>query len=102
MLIGILLWLTYWVGPGVLGWLAMRAANRARGKNGKTALNWVSWGFWLTYIRFLGPLLLPSIIGMLAWPLLLIPSILCFFMAGSTMVKEARSQAKGDYTEKAR
>lgn len=81
------------------GWSLSWIANKCRGKNARNAFRYASWGTWLLLLRFLGPVV------PLIWPLsaivLLTPSIICFYLAAVSMLKEMRAQKVGAYTERA-
>jgi hypothetical protein len=98
-----LIWLAQVFGPPVVGWLLYRASNTCKGKNGKNCLRYAAWGTWLLMLVWLPIAIVPT------WPILhliniairLIPSVILYLMAANSMLKEIRSQQRGEYTEAA-
>jgi hypothetical protein len=84
----------------ILGGMGLNwVANKCRGKNARMAFRYASWGTWLILLKFLSPIV------PLIWPLstivLLVPSVICFYLAAMSMLKEMRAQKVGAYTERA-
>ena len=77
-------------------------AKKSRGKNGRNALRYAAWGFWLAPLTFLSFLLpFPLSLPILSTILMLTPAAICFWMAAASMLKEMRAQKVGAYTERA-
>ena len=80
------------VGSGVW-WLA----SKVKGRNAQKALRFTAIGFWLLLLPWV-PL---PIFFLNFWIIKMIPSVICFLAAGNSMLKEMRSQQRGEYTERA-
>ncbi len=81
-------------------------SGKSRGKNARNAFRYAAWGFWLAPLYFLSaPLSLllpfPFISLILAMIVMLTPSVICFWLAATSMLKEMRAQKVGAYTERA-
>jgi hypothetical protein len=75
-------------------------SNQCKGKNAKAFFRYGAWGFWLIYLMYIpGPFMLPfSILN----PIIkMAPAVVCFWMAISSIIKEMRAQAQGQYTDAA-
>lgn len=83
--------------PLILGGGFYWFANRCRGRNAKNAFRFAAWGSWLFLLTMLP---LPFFI-LNFWIVKLIPSVVCFFLAASSMLKEMRAQKVGDFTDAA-
>lgn len=90
-----------WIAPILLGSGAWMLSNKVRGRNGQKALRFAAFGFWTLLLRFILPLLVPGLIGWLVYLLAMLVPILFFLAAGNSLIKEMRSQQRGDYTERA-
>jgi hypothetical protein len=78
-------------------------AGKCRGRNAQKAFRYLAWGFWLILLHFV-PFALVPIVGPIidwVWLLKLLPAAFMFIAAGNSMLKEMRSQQRGEYTEKA-
>lgn len=76
-------------------------AGKTRGRNAKNAFRFAAWGSWLI-------LLIHLPFGFFPWPLAflniiikLAPSVICFFLAANSMLKEMRAQKAGEFTDAA-
>ena len=70
-------------------------AGKSRGRNAKSAFQFAAWGFWLLMLFHVRYFFLPI---SLLW---FAPSILCFLLAGSSILKEMRAQKSGEFTDAA-
>lgn len=89
------------VWPVLLGAGFYWAAGKCRGRNARNAFRYSAWGSWLLLLWFLPISIFPFPLGFLNVILSLTPSVICFLLAASSMLKEVRSQQRGDYTERA-
>ncbi|HEV2474704.1 MAG TPA: hypothetical protein VGS41_18655 [Chthonomonadales bacterium] len=88
--------LMMWVWPILIGAGFFWVSSRCRGRNAKAAFNFAAWGMWLFLLTKLGlhwifPLSL----------LLYVPTILCFWLAATSILKEMRAQQRGEFTDAA-
>lgn len=86
--------------PGLLGAGSWMIANKSRGRNARQAFRLGAWGFWLTYLRFLGGFIVP-VVPLIGSMILLAPAAICFVLAAQSMLREMRAQKQGDYTDAA-
>lgn len=70
-------------------------AGKCRGRNARNAFRFLAWGAWLWLLVFIS---LPIPLYFL---LKFAPSVLCFWMAAQSMLKEMRAQQRSDYTDAA-
>lgn len=74
-------------------------SNHSKGKNAKLFFRYGAWGFWFLYMWWIPGILLPF--GILNFFIKLAPSVICFFLAVNSIVKEMRAQSQGQYTDAA-
>lgn len=87
-------------GPALAGGGMYFMSNRCRGKNAKMFFRYAAWGLWLLYLWAIpGPFAFPFFF--LNPIVKLAPSVLCFFLAANSIIKEMRAQAQGQYTDAA-
>lgn len=95
-----LTWLLMVFGPALAGSGMYFMSNKSRGKNAKMFFRYAAWGFWLLYLWVIpGPFMFP--LSVLNWIIKLAPSVICFFLAANSIIKEMRAQAQGQYTDAA-
>lgn len=89
------IWSVTW--PLLIGGGMYAISGKCRGKNAKNFFRLSAWGFWLLYLTLIpGPFLL---LGPLNIIIKLAPSVICFFLAVSSIIKEMRAQQQGEYTD---
>ena len=92
-----------WAWPLLAGGASWWFASKCRGRNAQKAFRYAAFGFWMILLihfplTFVGlPFLDLPILSLIK----IVPAILLFLAAGNCMLKEMRSQQRGDYTEKA-
>ena len=101
MLFIVLLTLLKYFGPILAGFGLFWAAGKARGKNARRGLNFAAWGSWLLMLWFIPLPFFPVPLGFLNLIISLTPSAICFLLAAASIMKEARAQRVGDYTDAA-
>ncbi|MDE2207074.1 MAG: hypothetical protein KGK12_10595 [Armatimonadetes bacterium] len=95
----ILFWLLYHIGPLVAGGICYAASNRCRGRNARFMFRYAAAGFVLLMLRvFNWPF---GWLPLLNFVIQLAPAALCFFIALHFITREARSQQRGEFTERA-
>ena len=95
---GTLAWI---VGPIIGGTVLNRMSAKTRGKNGRNFLKFSGLGTWLLLLRFLPIVIVPPV-AYLHWiniALRLLPSAICYLLAVNSLISEARSQQRGEFTE---
>ncbi|HLK57977.1 MAG TPA: hypothetical protein VKU00_15525 [Chthonomonadaceae bacterium] len=98
----VLMWLMTFLGPGIAGAAMFWFSNRCRGKNAKNFFKFGAWGFWLLYLWWVPNLLPIPLLGPVLWLIIkMSPTVICFFLAVSSILKEMRAQKDGEYTEAA-
>ncbi len=75
--------------------------NHSKGKNAKLFFRYGAWGFWLLYMWWIPTILLLPFGPVLGFLIRLAPSVICFFLAANSIIKEMRAQAQGQYTDAA-
>lgn len=93
-------WLLGLLWPLLAGGGMYLMSNRSKGKNAKLFFRYGAWGFWLLYLLAIpGPFLINFLF--LNTAIKLAPSVICFYLAVNSIIKEMRSQAQGQYTDAA-
>ncbi len=91
-------WLLGLLWPLLAGGGMYFMSNRCKGKNAKLFFRYGAWGFWLLYLFVIpGPFMFPF--SLLNYVVKLAPSVVCFWMAVNSIIKEMRAQAQGQYTD---
>ena len=91
-----------WLMPILLGAGAWLLSNKVRGRNGQKALRYAALGFWVPLVvRLLLPLVFPIWLSGLIGLISIGVGVGFFLAAGNSLIKEMRSQQRGDYTERA-
>lgn len=96
--------LLFWIAPIVAGFGFNWVAGKSRGRNAKNAFRSAAWGSWLLLLGHLagfGPLPIPVVGPLLNLIIWLAPSVICFLLAASSMLKEMRAQKEGEFTDAA-
>ena len=93
-------WLLGFFWPLLAGGGMYVMSNHCKGKNAKLFFRYGAWGFWLLYLFLIpGPFMFPF--SILNYIVKLAPSVICFFLAVNSIIKEMRAQAQGQYTDAA-
>ncbi len=93
-------WLLSFIWPLLAGGGMYFMANRCKGKNAKMFFRYGAWGFWLIYLMYLpGPFI--GLFFFLNFIVKVLPSVVCFWLAVSSIIKEMRAQSQGQYTDAA-
>jgi hypothetical protein len=87
--------LMVFIAPILAGFGLNWFANKCRGRNAKNAFRYAAWGSWLLLLIFI-PLPIPFY-----FLLKFVPSILFFWLAAVSMLKEMRAQKEGEFTDAA-
>ena len=87
--------LLFFLAPILAGFGLNWFAGKCRGRNAKNAFQYAAWGSWFLLLLFI-PLPIPFY-----FILKYIPSVLCFWLAANSMLKEMRAQKEGEFTERA-
>jgi hypothetical protein len=91
-----------WLVPILLGAGAWMLSNKVRGRNGQKALRYAALGLWVPLgVRLALSLLFPFWLTWLIGLISIGVGVGFFLAAGNSLIKEMRSQQRGDYTERA-
>ena len=82
-----------WAWPIGIGAAFYWFAGKCRGKNGRAACSFTAWGFWFYLLTLAVSWIFPLSL------LLYLPSVLCFWLAGASLLKEMKAQQRGEYTD---
>ncbi len=81
--------------PILIGFGLSWIAGKCRGRNARNAFRFWAWGTWLLLLIFI-PLPIPFY-----FLLKFAPSVFCYWMGLSSILKEMRAQQRGEYTDAA-
>ena len=88
--------------PILIGLGLYWVSNRCRGRNGRMACRLGAWGTWLLLLA--SPILMGPqhpLLYLINVLIRLTPSAICYLLAANYLLKEVRSQQRGDFTDAA-
>ncbi|MCS6774914.1 MAG: hypothetical protein RMJ43_16475 [Chloroherpetonaceae bacterium] len=90
-----------YLGPILAGWGLHWFSGKCRGRNARNAFRYAAWGAWLLLLIHLPIGIFPFPLGFLNLIVKLAPSVICFWLAASSILKEMRAQKEGEFTDAA-